>query len=77
MQVCLIRSLSASLTVMPCLRTAFAATIKDPSFLAENMQVSLPPLPGDKPQGIIENAFAYSLAIVAKAQALISAVLDR
>jgi hypothetical protein len=61
------------------LRTAFAATLKDLGFLAdaENMQVSLTPLPGDKLQAIIENAFAYSPAIVAKAQALISAGQDR
>jgi hypothetical protein len=53
-------------------RTAFAATLKDPGILAgaENMQVSLTPLPEDKLQAIIENAFAYAPAIVAKARAL-------
>jgi hypothetical protein len=57
------------------LRTAFAATFKDPGFLAdvENVQVSLTPLPEDERQAIIENAFAYFPAIAAKAKALISA----
>jgi len=55
------------------LRSAFAATLKDPGFLAdaEKMQLSLTPLMGDKLQAIIEKSFAYSPAIIEQAQALI------
>jgi tripartite-type tricarboxylate transporter receptor subunit TctC len=62
------------------LRSAFVATLKDLEFLAdaEHMQVSLSPLPGDQLQAIIEKSFAYSPAIVEKAEALIqSAGQDR
>jgi tripartite-type tricarboxylate transporter receptor subunit TctC len=54
------------------LRSAFAATVKDPGFLADaaRMRVDLSPLPGDQLQVIIEKSFDYSPAIVAKAQAL-------
>ena len=55
------------------LRSAFAATLKDPGFLAEaaDMQISLTPLLGEDLQAIIEKSFNYSPAIVAKAEALI------
>lgn len=55
------------------LRAAFAATLKDPGFLADaaRMRVDLSPLPGDQLQAIIEKSFAYSPTIVAKAEALI------
>jgi tripartite-type tricarboxylate transporter receptor subunit TctC len=54
------------------LRAAFAATLKDPGFLADaaRMRVALSPLPGDQLQAIIEKSFDYSPAIVAKARAL-------
>jgi tripartite-type tricarboxylate transporter receptor subunit TctC len=55
------------------LRSAFAATLEDPGFLAEaqNMQIRLSPLPGAELQAMIEKAVGYAPAIVAKAQALI------
>jgi tripartite-type tricarboxylate transporter receptor subunit TctC len=55
------------------LRAAFAATMKDPAFVAdaERLRVSLAPLPGDELQAIIEKSIAYSPAVVAKANALI------
>jgi tripartite-type tricarboxylate transporter receptor subunit TctC len=55
------------------LRSGFAATLKDPGFLADaaNMQVSLTPLLGDDLQAIIEKSFDYPPTIVAKAQTLI------
>jgi tripartite-type tricarboxylate transporter receptor subunit TctC len=62
------------------LRSAFAATLKDPGFLAEaaSMQISLTPLLGEDLQAIIEKSFDYSPEIVAKAEALIqSAGQDR
>lgn len=55
------------------LRSAFAATLKDPAFLADaaRMRVDLSPLPGEELQAIIEKSFDYSPAIVAKAEALV------
>jgi len=55
------------------LRSAFAATLKDPEFLAEveNMQLTLSPLLGPELQAMINKSFAYAPAIVEKAQALI------
>jgi tripartite-type tricarboxylate transporter receptor subunit TctC len=55
------------------LRSAFAATLKDPGFLADGarMRIDLSPLPGDQLQAIIEKSFDYSSTIVAKAEALI------
>jgi len=55
------------------LRAAFAATLKDPGFLADaaRMRVDLSPLPGDRLQAVIEKSFDYSPTIVAKAEALI------
>jgi tripartite-type tricarboxylate transporter receptor subunit TctC len=54
------------------LRAAFAATLKDPDFLADaqTMRISLTPLLGDELQATIEKSFDYSPAIVEKAQAL-------
>jgi tripartite-type tricarboxylate transporter receptor subunit TctC len=62
------------------LRSAFAATLKDPGFLAEvdSMKIGLTPLLGEDLQAIIEKSFDYSPEIVAKAEALIqSAGQDR
>jgi tripartite-type tricarboxylate transporter receptor subunit TctC len=62
------------------LRSAFAATLKDPGFLADvaSMKIDLTPLLGEDLQDIIEKSFDYSPAIVAKAEALIqSAGQDR
>src|SRR5580692_11016329 len=55
------------------LRSALAATLKDPAFLAdaEHMQVSLSPLPGAELQAIIDKSFAFSPAIVEKAGSLL------
>jgi len=55
------------------LRAAFMATMKDPAFLADaqHMGVALDPLPGAELQAIIEKSFAFSPAIVAKAETLI------
>lgn len=55
------------------LRAAFAATTKDPDFLADaaRMRLDLSPLSGDELQAIIEKSFDYSPSIVAKAEALI------
>jgi tripartite-type tricarboxylate transporter receptor subunit TctC len=55
------------------LRSAFAATLKDPDFLAdaERMQVSLNPLLGGELQAIIGKSLDYPPAIVEKAEALI------
>jgi tripartite-type tricarboxylate transporter receptor subunit TctC len=55
------------------LRSAFAATLKDPAFLAdaEHMQVNLSPLPGAELQAIIDKSFAFSPAIVEKAGILL------
>ncbi len=54
------------------LRSAFAATLKDPDFLAdaENMQIALSPLPGAELQAMIDKALDYEPTIVEKAQAL-------
>jgi tripartite-type tricarboxylate transporter receptor subunit TctC len=54
------------------LRSAFAATVKDPGFLADavRMRIDLSPLPGDRLQAIIEKSFDYSPTIIAKAEAL-------
>jgi tripartite-type tricarboxylate transporter receptor subunit TctC len=54
------------------LRSAFAATLKDPGFVADaaRMRITLSPLPGEQLQAIIERSFDYSPAIVAKAEAL-------
>jgi len=54
------------------LRAAFAATLKDPSFVADaaRLGIALSPLPGEELQAIIEKSFQYSPAIVAKAEAL-------
>ena len=54
------------------LRAAFAATLKDPSFVADaaRMRIALSPLPGEQLQVIIQKSFDYSPAIVAKAEAL-------
>jgi tripartite-type tricarboxylate transporter receptor subunit TctC len=54
------------------LRAAFAATLKDPNFVAEaaRLRVALSPLPGEQLQAIIQKSFQYSPAIVAKAEAL-------
>jgi tripartite-type tricarboxylate transporter receptor subunit TctC len=54
------------------LRAAFAATLKDPSFVtdAARMRIALSPLPGEQLQIIIAKSFEYSPAIVAKAEAL-------
>jgi tripartite-type tricarboxylate transporter receptor subunit TctC len=53
-------------------RTAFAATLKDPGFVADaaRIHIDLSPLPGDELQAIIEKSFDYSPAIIAKAEAL-------
>ncbi len=58
------------------LRSAFAATLKDPSFVADaaRMRIVLSPLQGDQLQAIIEKSFDYSPAIVAKAEALTQSV---
>jgi len=58
------------------LRAAFAATLKDPEFVADaaHMRIVLSPLPGDQLQTIIEKSFAYSPAIIAKAKALTQSV---
>jgi len=55
------------------LRAAFAATLKDPEFVADaaQMRIDLSPLPGDQLQAIIEKSFDYSPAIIAKAKTLI------
>ncbi len=55
------------------LRSAFAATLKDPAFLAEaaRMRVALSPLSGEQLQAIIEKSFDYPPAIVAKAETLV------
>jgi tripartite-type tricarboxylate transporter receptor subunit TctC len=55
------------------LRLAFMATMKDPAFLSDagRMGVALDPLPGDELQVIIQKSFAFSPAIVARAEALI------
>ena len=78
------RSLTAPPEVPPArvalLRAAFAAMLRDPAFLADvaQMKVELSPLPGDELQAIIAQAFTYSPAVVAKAEALIhSAEQDR
>jgi tripartite-type tricarboxylate transporter receptor subunit TctC len=54
------------------LRAAFAATLKDPRFVADatQMRIALSPLPGEQLQAIIEKSFGYSPAIIAKAEAL-------
>lgn len=70
------RSLTAPPAVPPeqvaQLRAAFAATLKDPGFVADakQMRITLSPLPGEQLQAIIEKSFQYSPAIVAKAEAL-------
>ncbi len=54
------------------LRAAFAATLKDQSFVADatRMRIALSPLPGEQLQAIILKSFDYSPAIIAKAEAL-------
>jgi tripartite-type tricarboxylate transporter receptor subunit TctC len=78
------RSLTAPPDLPPqrvaLLRSAFTAILRDPQFLTDagQMQLELSPLPGDELQAIIEQSFAYSPTIVAKAEALIhSAEQDR
>jgi tripartite-type tricarboxylate transporter receptor subunit TctC len=58
------------------LRSAFAATLKDASFVtdATRMRIALSPLPGDQLQAIIQASFNYSPAIVTKAEALTQSV---
>jgi tripartite-type tricarboxylate transporter receptor subunit TctC len=58
------------------LRSAFAATLKDPGFVADatRMRIALSPLRGDQLQAIIEKSFDYSPAVVAKAEALTQSV---
>ena len=55
------------------LRSAFVATMKDPAFLADadRIGIALDPLPGDELQAVIEKSFAFSPAIVARAETLI------
>lgn len=54
------------------LRSAFAATLTDPGFVADTaqMHLDLSPLPGEELQSIVEKSFDYSPAIIAKAEAL-------
>ncbi len=54
------------------LRSAFAATLKDPGFIADaaRIRIDLSPLPGEQLQAIIDRSFDYSPAIVAQAEAL-------
>jgi tripartite-type tricarboxylate transporter receptor subunit TctC len=58
------------------LRSAFAATLKDPGFVtdATRMRIALSPLRGEQLQAIIEKSFDYSPAVVAKAEALTQSV---
>ena len=58
------------------LRAGFAATLKDPRFVADatQMRIALSPLPGDQLQAIIQGSFGYSPAIIAKAEALTQSV---
>lgn len=55
------------------LRSAFAATLKNPDFLAdaEKMKISLSPMLGDELQATIEKSFDYPPAIIAKAELFI------
>jgi tripartite-type tricarboxylate transporter receptor subunit TctC len=54
------------------LRSAFAATLKDPGFIADaaRIRIDLSPLPGGELQDIIDKSFDYSPATIAKAEAL-------
>jgi tripartite-type tricarboxylate transporter receptor subunit TctC len=54
------------------LRSAFAATLKDPGFIADaaRIHIDLSPLPGAELQAIIDKSFDYSPAIIAKAESL-------
>ena len=58
------------------LRAGFAATLKDPRFVADatQMRIALSPLPGDQLQAIIQGSFGYSPAIIARAEALTQSV---
>jgi tripartite-type tricarboxylate transporter receptor subunit TctC len=55
------------------LRAAFAATLKDPGFLAEakNMELSLDPMRGEALQALVDKSFDYSPALLERAKSLI------
>jgi tripartite-type tricarboxylate transporter receptor subunit TctC len=55
------------------LRTALAATLKDPGFLAEanGIQLSLDPMMGEALQALVQKSFDHSPALLEKAKSLV------